>query len=363
MSTSPTPSKQSFAVFETYKQAINESLEAYFKRLPASLVGNHLPPVCQRALELMAEYTLRSGKRVRGALAALAYDHLTGHELSENGQKLAVVMELLQSYILIVDDVTDKSDLRRGEPTVHRRYEQLYRGKVGEREAEQLAFYTGMVLGHLANLVLVETSETPERVVQTFKYVHKNMVITGFGQLEDLMQEIGREGTHDEIIRKYRLKTSHYTFINPLHAGMALAGVGDSVAYDQVAKFGEAAGIAFQAHDDYLGVFGGVETGKPVTDDIAEGKLTVLTQYALEHGSPEDIRVLKSYLGNASIDASAIAQVRTIFDRTGATMEARRIAKRYAVLAAESLQTMTIWDETFKSLLAELVTYSVNRES
>lgn len=363
MSISSTPPEQSFAVFETYKQAINQSLEAYFKALPAALNASQLPPVCQHALALMAEYTLGPGKRVRGALAALAYDSLTNQHLSENGQKLAVVMELVQSYILIVDDVTDKSDFRRGKPTVHRRYEQLYKGKVGEREAEQLAFYTGMVLGHLSNLVLLDTNETLDRVVQAFRYVHQNIVTTGFGQLEDLMQEIGRSATHDEIIQKYALKTSHYTFINPLHAGMALAGVTDQEAYEQVAKFGEAAGIAFQAQDDYLGVFGGEETGKPVTDDITEGKLTVLTQHALAHGSAEDIRSLKSYLGNPSIDEKGIAEVRAIFDRTGATMEARQMAKRYAKTAIESLGAITIWDEAFKSMLAALVLYSVNRES
>lgn len=363
MSVSSISSKQPFAVFETYKQAINQSLEVYFAALPTNLDASQLPTVCQRALELMAEYTLGPGKRVRGALAALAYDSLTGQHLSGNGQKLAVVMELVQSYILIVDDVTDKSDFRRGKPTVHRRYEQLYKDKVGEREAEQLAFYTGMVLGHLSNIVLLETDEAPDRVLQALRYIHKNIVKTGFGQLEDLMQEIGRKATHDEIIQKYALKTSHYTFINPLHAGMALAGVTDREAYEQVAIFGEAAGIAFQAQDDYLGVFGGEATGKPVTDDITEGKLTVLTQRALEHGSREDIRVLKSYLGSPAIDEKGIAEVRAIFDRTGATMEARQIAKRYAEAAIERLDAITIWDEAFKSMLAALVMYSVNRES
>ncbi len=357
------PSQQSLAVFETYKQAINQSLESYFKTLPASLDANQLPTVCQRALDLMAEYTLRPGKRVRGALAALAYDHITGQQLSANGQKLAIVMELLQSYILIVDDVTDKSDFRRGEPTVHRRYEQLYKGKVGEREAEQLAFYTGMILGHLSNLVLLGVAEPMEHILQAFNHIHANVVTTGFGQLEDLMQEIGRAATREEIIRKYALKTSHYTFINPLHAGMAMAGVSDDSAYKQVATFGEAAGIAFQAHDDYLGVFGGEETGKPVTDDIAEGKLTVLTQYVLTNGTPEDVGKLRSYLGNPSIDVKAIAEVRSIFDRTGATMEARRVAKQYAERAIKSLEAVTALDERLKKLLAELIIYSVNRES
>lgn len=357
------PNHQSLALFEQYKQAINESLASCFKELPKRFAELQLPPIAEQALERIAEFTMRPGKRVRGALAAMTYDYLTGQPLSSNGQRLAVVMELVQSWALIVDDVTDQSDLRRGEPSVHRLYERMYKDRIATREAEQLAFYTGTISGNLANLLLAEIDEKPERIARVIRHVNENIIITTFGQLEDIVQEITREASTDEIIRKYALKTSHYTFVNPLHAGMALAGVTDQAAYDQVAKFGEAAGIAFQAHDDYLGVFGGEATGKPVTDDIAEGKLTVLTQHALENGSAEDVRALKSYLGNASVDAKDIVQVRAIFDRTGATMEARQIAKHYAQEAIQSMKAITIWDDAFKSLLAELVTYSVNRES
>src|SRR5262249_43315603 len=154
-------------------------------------------------------YTLRPGKRVRGALAAMAYDNVSHKKLSQNGLKLAVVMELLQSYILIMDDVTDQSDLRRGEPTVHRLYERAYK-QLSERNAEQLAFYKGMMEGHIANLVLNAVSEKPENIVNASHHAHNNFVITGFGQLEDIFQEITRQASSVDIIRKYSLKTSHY---------------------------------------------------------------------------------------------------------------------------------------------------------
>ena len=359
----PIPSQKSLALFETYKQAINESLATYLQTSPQKLIPTDSPLIALQALEFIREYTLRPGKRVRGALAAMAYDALIGEHLSDNGQKIAVAMELVQSYLLIVDDVTDKSDLRRGEPTVHRLYERQYKGKIGEREAEQLAFYTGMITGHMANLVLLNTTEKPENVARAMHYLHENIIITGIGQLDDIMQEISREATYDDVIRKYALKTSHYTFINPLQSGMALAGVSDEVAYQNVAAFGTAAGIAFQAHDDYLGVFGGTETGKPNTDDIKEGKLTVLTQYALEHGAPDDVRTLKAFLGNPNIGERELKSVREILNQSGATMEARQVAKRYAEDAIQLLSSVTIWDEAFKSLLAELVRYSIHRES
>src|SRR5262249_13872622 len=144
-----------------------------------------------------AEYTLRPGKRVRGAQAAMAYDQLTSGHLSKNGLQLAMVMEIIQSYLLIVDDVADKSDLRRGEPAVHRRYEQIYTGRVSPREAEQLASFTGMIAGHMAQQLLAEVDEKPEHVVAALRYVNENLIITGFGQLDDIMQEITRKATND----------------------------------------------------------------------------------------------------------------------------------------------------------------------
>lgn len=363
MSTSSVPNPNSLAVFEEYKLAINQALAVYLDTLPAKLGADTLPPVAKEALNMIREFTLRPGKRVRGALAAMAYDRLTNTHLSESGQKIAIAMELIQSYLLIVDDVTDKSDLRRGEPTVHRLYEQQGKGQVGEREAEQLAFYTGMIAGHIANLALLETGEKPENVIRAMKFVHTNVITTGFGQLDDIMQEISREASTEDIIRKYTLKTSYYTFINPLHAGMALAGVTDEAGYRDVAAFGVAAGVAFQMHDDYLGIFGGEETGKPNLDDIKEGKLTILMQYALAHASQVDIQTLRSYLGNYDIGGTELLAVREILDRSGATMEAQQSAKHYADEAVRQLSAIKIWDVDFKSLLTELVTYSISRKS
>src|SRR5258708_4615012 len=166
MPTTPTVRETSLSVFETYKQAINTALEAYLQELPKHYAATDLPAIASQALAYLTEYTLRPGKRVRGALAAMAYDNLTAQALSPTGLRLAVVMELLQSYILIVDDVTDKSDLRRGEPTVHKMYEASGKGKTGPREAEQLAFYTGLVTGHIAQMALLEAEETPEHLAQ-----------------------------------------------------------------------------------------------------------------------------------------------------------------------------------------------------
>lgn len=358
----PRATTNPLAVFEEYRQEINRSLVAYFAEAPELPVP--LTPVAEQALGMIAEFTLRPGKRVRGALAALAYDNLSGQRLSASGQKLAVVMELLQSYLLVLDDVTDLSEMRRGEPTVHRLYEHAYDRRISSRTAEQLASYAAMIIQHLANVLLLEAAESADRIRATAKRMHQNVALTGFGQMDDVLQQVGEEADKADIIRKYTLKTSYYTFVNPLQMGMALAGVTDEVVYKQVAAFGVAAGIAFQLHDDYLGIFGSQEkTGKPSADDIREGKLTLLMQYALEHGSEADIHELKRYLGNPDVGDVEVQKVRDILSRSGATMEVQAETRRYASEAKRELAGITVWDKEFKLLLEYLVEYAISRES
>ncbi len=363
MATKERSSKPALAVFDEYRQVINASIERYFSRLSTSF-DIELTAAAKQALAVMREFTLRPGKRIRGALAAMAYDEASGKRLSRNGQSLAVVLELLQSYILILDDITDKSEFRRGEPTVHRLFETAAELQLSSHDAEQLAMYSAMIIQHLTNQLLACTAERPEQVLRTLEVMHKNLAITGFGQMDDIMQEVGQRASHDDIIRKYSFKTSYYTFINPLHMGMALAGVTDRQAIEQVAAFGVAAGVAFQIHDDYLGIFGSSEaTGKPNADDIREGKLTILTQYALEHGTPADASTLRRYLGNKEAGDVEVQAVRSILQRSGATMNARVEAEHYAAEAVHALQGITVWDSSFKMLLSQLLQYSTDRES
>jgi geranylgeranyl diphosphate synthase type I len=357
------PDATSMVAFNEYKQAINGALESYFKRISSSL-EIPLPPVAYQALKMMEIFTLQPGKRIRGALAALAYDDIVGQKCSKNGLALAVAMEIIQSYILILDDVTDKSELRRGAPTVHRLYQQLKDMPMNEHEANMLAMYVGIIAQHLATLAVLEIDESAEHVRAALSYLHNNIVITGFGQMDDLVQGLATSATREEILRKYTLKTSYYTFINPLQTGLALAGITDKRHYSEIIAFGSPAGVAFQIHDDYLGVFGrSEETGKPTVDDIREGKLTLLVQHALAHGSIEDATKLRGYLGSPKVDEAAMASVRAILDRSGATIEAQRETQAYAGMAQMNLVSVTIWSESLKGLLSDLVHYAVNRKS
>lgn len=354
---------QSILSLTAYRDAINEALEKFFSEFSGVVVLD-LSAKSREGLAKLHAYTMRPGKRIRGALAAATYDQRAGTHFGEAGMALAVALELVQSYLLIIDDVMDKSDMRRGEPTVHQLYAAQADEFGDEHEASMLAINIGLIGQHMANLALLTAPEKSERIVRVLRLMHKNVTATGFGQLDDLYHKVGRNLSEQDVLRMYCFKSSYYTFINPLQCGLALAGGRDPVALEQVRLFGEAAGVAFQLHDDYLGIFGEApEMGKLNVDDLKEGKYTLLVHYALEHGSAEEAKELRALLGNSRIGKTEVARAQEIFERTGAKGYVRRATRRYADVAQEQLAAIRVWDGSFRTWLADLVEYSIGRRA
>ena len=342
-----------------YKDAINAATVATFRELPATL-GVALSERSLDALQKLSEYSLRPGKRIRGSLAAAAYDQANGSHLGVSGVQLGVALELMQNYLLIVDDVMDKSALRRGEPTVHELY--LQDKRLDLHEAQMMAVNVGLLAQHFAALVVARIDEPAPRVAQATQLLQVNIALTGFGQVDDLYQQPGRDVSAEDIMRKYRLKSSYYTFINPLQCGLALAGKADSAALEACRAFGLPAGVAFQLHDDMLGIFTDAdELGKPNLDDVREGKYTLLMHYALEHAAAEDTAALRTILGNPAASTEDLVTVRDILERSGAKQFVKAEAEQYGEAAQTVARESTIWQPDFQEFLRQLVAFSIER--
>jgi geranylgeranyl diphosphate synthase, type I len=348
---------------EDYKDVINKALAHFFADLPQEL-DLDLSPQGQDALQKIEEYSLRPGKRIRGALACFAYDYATGQKQGKTGVQAAVALELVQNYLLIVDDVMDRSALRRGKPTVHELYlTEQEQGPKDQHLANMLAINVGLITQHLVNLVLAEVDERPAYVREALLLLHKNILATGFGQIDDASQHIGVSVTEADIIRKYTLKSGYYTFVCPLQLGLVLGGKNDQVLLKEVTEFGLAAGIAFQLKDDMLGIFAATEaTGKPNTDDIEEGKYTLLIQYAFEHAKQEDVQYLKEVLGKSNVTTESVANVRSILESCGSKQYIQESIGRYAEQAHKIIEKSTFWDDAAKATLMGIVDYSIQRQ-
>lgn len=311
------------------------------------------------ALNELVDYATRPSKRLRGSLAAYTYDKMTGQKFSTVGLQLGVVLELMQNYLLIVDDVMDSSPLRRGKPTVQVLYASAH-PDADDHEAQMVAINVGLLAQHIACLVMADIQEKPEHLKGMTKTIHRNIAITGLGQIDDLYQQLGRHISLSDVERKHALKSAYYTFINPLQSGLALAGIDD---IENVAiKYGVSAGTAFQIHDDYLGIFGnGAETGKANLDDIREGKYTFFVQYVADHGSATDVAILTRILGNKRASNADLLTVRDIFEQTGALKVGLMLERKAASRAKVAARNTNIWDASFADDLCNLVDYSLER--
>lgn len=346
--------------FRNYKQEIDKALKQVFADLP-KFIKLDLSSNSLAALEKLKEYSLRPGKRIRGSLATFAYDCATKSTYASAGLRAAVAIELIQSYLLVIDDVMDRSSLRRGLPTIHKLYLQE---KHPQHLADMMALNVGLVSQHLASGLLASIDEEPTRLIKAGEVFHRNILATTFGQMDDLFQHSRVDNISEtDILRMYRLKSSYYTFINPLQIGLILGGSGDEKILQEIEKFGGEAGIAFQLYDDLLGVYGqSAATGKSNLDDIKEGKYTLLIWYAFSHSSPEDLRLLKEALGNSQVDLADLAHVQQILEKCGSKKFVESRALSHAKQAKKIISASDFWDNQAKDFLIKLVDYSTKRE-
>lgn len=343
---------------------INAQLGEYFAALPAGL-DIRLSVDGRQALERLREFTLRPGKRIRGALAMVGYEMFGGTHHSA-ALDLAVVIELMQSYLLIVDDVMDRSVERRGGPTLHLQYRDLLQERYGDKspdhEGDMMALNIGLLAQHLAARLLNDLDEVPPRVLRAAQVSQTNLIATGLGQMDDLLNQAGKPTDQEAIRQMYLLKSSYYTFVNPLQTGAALAGASES-QLRPLKEFGLQAGLAFQLQDDIIGMFGTEQqTGKSPLDDLREGKLTMLMHYALEQANKTQLQVLRGALGNPQVTVEQHAAVKELLVALGAPDYVRQQAEQAVAAALDVLQAQKTWDESGKAFLADLLQFVINRE-
>ncbi|MFI2235764.1 polyprenyl synthetase family protein [Streptomyces chrestomyceticus] len=302
--------------------------------------------------ERVARFTLGGGKRLRGRFVWWGLRVCGGGgETAGAALRLAAALELVQTCALVHDDVMDGAELRRGRPALHAEMRGQYAHQPGRersarsaetfgraaeasgrsaetsgRSAESFGRSAAVLAGDLAlawaDDTVLDTSfpaSARSAVHALWRTMRTEMVA---GQYLDLHGQVTACRSPARAVRTARLKSARYSVERPLLMGAALAGADDRAA-GALRSAGRCAGLAFQLHDDLLGVFGDPEeTGKPSGDDIREGKLTYLTTVARARaeaaGDGGALGVLDAALGDPDLSAAAVDRVREVFVSTGA---------------------------------------------
>lgn len=286
-------------------------------------------------LEDLKDFALRGGKRLRPAFCYWAFVGAGGDPADLGVLDASAALELLHCFALIHDDVMDGSPLRRGEPAIHVKYRDDHRAEDRFGESRRFGDGVAVLIGDLAFVYadqLMESANLTARSIFTELRLEVN-----FGQYLDVFGTSTRS-TDPEFARRISIyKSGKYTVERPLLLGAALAENMEPFA-SALSTYGMALGEAFQLRDDLLGIFGESEiTGKPVGEDIREGKPTLI--YALAHrdASPAQRAIIEGSFGVADASEDAVLAVQEVFAETGAI---RSVEARVDCLVEESISAL-----------------------
>ena len=310
-------------------------------------------------LDELREFVAAGGKRLRPAFCACAFVGAGGALDDPKVIDAAAALELVHTFALVHDDIMDGSDIRRGRDAVHRRFARQHEEQSRRGPARRFGDGMAILVGDFA-LVYADVllRGAPEAVQEIFDELRVELCV---GQSLDLVGTATARTDAATARRIATYKSGKYTVERPLHLGAALAGRAAELA-GPLSAVGLPMGEAFQLRDDVLGAFGESSvTGKPVGDDLREGKPTPLIAIATTRATAQD-RMLLARLGSADLGDDDVAALQALFVRTGALDDVEAAIERLVVEARTALASTPI-TETARAWLDELAAYVAWRDS
>lgn len=274
---------------------------------------------------------LTGGKRLRPAFLTWAAVAAGARPDDAAVVDVGAALEVLHAFALVHDDVMDGSDRRRGEPTVHvdaaeRHARAAWRGE-SRRYGEAVAILAGDYLHVMADHLVAAAAPDAAALWRDLR------AEVNIGQYLDMAATARGTVDRDTATLVSRYKSGLYTIERPLELGAVIAN--HPALGQQLNAYGRPLGEAFQLRDDVLGSFGDEHlVGKPVGDDLREGKPTLLLAFAHERADTAQHGVLATVGGD--LDSDEVARIQTVLVDTGAVdrVETHITARTGEALAA-----------------------------
>jgi geranylgeranyl diphosphate synthase type I len=273
-------------------------------------------------------------------------------------------LELVQASALIHDDLMDRSDTRRGEPAVHRRFAMRHFEAGWRGDAAQFGDSAAVLLGDLclvwSDELLHSCGVEPDALARARPVFDAMRTEVTAGQYLDVLTQVTGDTSLERASKVATYKSAKYTVERPLLMGAALAGAPAELAAAYSA-YGLPLGEAFQLRDDVLGVFGDPEqTGKPAGDDLREGKRTYLVAAAHQAAGADERAELDARLGDAGLDGAGVARLRSIIADTGALQRTEERITELTATAVAALRAATV-DADARAVLLDLADAATRR--
>jgi len=344
-----------------YKEKVDQELNIFFDEKEKEY--SQVSEFSRNFVGSLREFTLRGGKRFRAGLMFYSYKMFGGTN-DDEFVKLSTFIELIQSFLLIHDDIFDNADLRRGGNTIHNIYEEEAMGD-GSYDRSSFGHVMGILNGNIANQfafeIIAGAKFQPEMLLRVTELVSIKICDVLFGQVQDYLLPLQKDFTEEEVLKIDIYKTATYTYEIPLLVGAILAGA-EQEEKDLLREFAISAGIAFQIRDDILGMFGDLEKlGKPIASDIKEGKKTLLILDVIRNGTYEEQEVINSKLGKSNITNEEIDEVRNVIRDSGALNRSENLCEQYTTKAKEIFSKIERKDNEGWTFINDVVEYMIKR--
>jgi hydroxymethylglutaryl-CoA reductase len=338
---------------EQIEKALRELFEK--KRQNTASIVELLP-----ALAALEEFTLRGGKRVRAALMLLGYE-VSGHEIDQAAVEASLSFELLQSALLIQEDLIEGESLRRGAQTMHRALTTHEETSVGLSRGEALA----LVVSDLAQSYAFEqlfSAALPQELRLSASQELLSCVRDVFaGKWRDLRID-AKDASDDDIKRAYELRGGRYHAAGPLCLGARLGGASPELLH-ALEQFGVPLGVAFQMQDEILSLFGAQsETGRSGGAELKPSRPRMLLVEALRRCEKQDAQTLQEIIRKKTITSEEQSTLKDLLLRSGAKEAAEQRAQALMQEAKQILIKAPL-SVQHRTLLADLADFVVNRAS
>lgn len=295
-------------------------------------------------------YTLLlSGKRIRPYLTLVGCG-LCGGKIEE-ALPAAISIELLHNFTLLHDDIMDRAETRRGEPSVHRKWDESTAILSGDamyaKAFKQLQYYgRNEQYSKTSYCTILDIFlESAERVCE--------------GQAYDLNFETRSDVTIDEYLHMIEGKTAAL-ISGALAIGGAVAGASSNMI-EELRFVGKKIGIAFQIQDDLLDAVADPDKfGKKRGGDILEGKKTYLTLLALQQCDGPQKELLNEILGNRKASSKDIQKIIQIYDSLNVIADTEKAVQYHYEAAMHHLEKFKA--SSYKDELRTFLNRLISRE-
>lgn len=346
--------------FDRTRKKLLRFLDRFLKEKTPAMA--RLKPWGADVVRRLGEFT-RKGKLIRGGLVCLGCE-MAARRISADAVRAGAALELIQSALLIHDDIMDRDTQRRGAPSLHRQYS-LQAEKEGLPDPHHFGISMGICAGEIAIFLAFEAlaglTAQPSRTAAVQRLFAGTFGLVGLGQMRDIHAGAStRPIPEREVLDIYRFKTARYSFSLPLAAGWTLGG-GKSADRQQLERLGETMGLIFQIKDDELGLFGEEKVlGKPVGSDIRQGKKTLIHLRLLERATAGERKALAAVFGRPDASDEDVRFVRELALHYGVDVDVGEIMARYGSQARAALRSLGVAGK-HQEVLETLLEFSLTR--